>query len=92
MKDDCVTIDLVLQKGQPGEARIIGGSCEKKNIDVVALIDRIPKGPISKAQDLRPKQGMFYRASSFSELREGSGGTCSIEHRDVPTCTASQDQ
>ena len=65
MNDSCRAIDLVLRKGQPGEAYNIGGSCEKKNIDVVTLIGRILKDLVAKnkdlspsTQDLRPKQGL----------------------------------
>jgi len=38
VKDNCRAIDLVLQKGRPGEVYNIGGGCEKHNIDVVNLI------------------------------------------------------
>jgi dTDP-glucose 4,6-dehydratase len=54
VEDNCRAIDLVLQKGNPGEVYNIGGGCEKRNIDVVNLICRILKDLISKNQDLRP--------------------------------------
>ena len=38
VEDNCRAIDLVLQNGKPGEVYNIGGSCEKKNIDVVNLL------------------------------------------------------
>jgi dTDP-glucose 4,6-dehydratase len=38
VEDNCRAIDLVLQKGKPGEVYNIGGNCEKKNIDVVREI------------------------------------------------------
>ena len=38
VEDNCRAIDLILQKGQPGEVYNIGGNCEKKNIDVVRAI------------------------------------------------------
>jgi len=38
VEDNCRAIDLVLQNGKPGEVYNIGGSCEKKNIDVVRQI------------------------------------------------------
>jgi dTDP-glucose 4,6-dehydratase len=38
VKDHCEAIWLVAQKGGAGETYNIGGSCEKKNIDVVRLI------------------------------------------------------
>jgi dTDP-glucose 4,6-dehydratase len=40
VQDHCEAIWLVVQKGRPGETYNIGGSCEKKNIDVVRLICR----------------------------------------------------
>ena len=43
VEDNCRAIDLVLQNGKPGEAYNIGGSCEKKNIDVVNLLCDILK-------------------------------------------------
>ena len=38
VEDNCQAIDLVLQNGRVGEIYNIGGSCEKPNIEVVALI------------------------------------------------------
>jgi dTDP-glucose 4,6-dehydratase len=43
VEDNCAAIDLVLQKGRPGEAYNIGGNYEKKNIDVVNLLCDILK-------------------------------------------------
>jgi dTDP-glucose 4,6-dehydratase len=40
VQDHCEAIWLVAQKGRVGETYNIGGSCEKKNIDVVRLICR----------------------------------------------------
>jgi dTDP-glucose 4,6-dehydratase len=38
VEDNCRAIDLVLQKGKPGEVYNIGGGSEKRNIDVVNLL------------------------------------------------------
>ena len=38
VEDNCRAIDLVLQKGNPGEVYNIGGGCEKRNIEVVQMI------------------------------------------------------
>jgi dTDP-glucose 4,6-dehydratase len=54
VEDNCRAIDLVLQRGKPGEAYNIGGGCEKKNIEVVELICDILKNH-PKTQELRPK-------------------------------------
>jgi dTDP-glucose 4,6-dehydratase len=40
VQDHCEAIWLVFQKGKTGETYNIGGSCEKRNIDVVRLICR----------------------------------------------------
>jgi len=39
--DNCSAIDLVLEKGKPGEAYNIGGKCEKRNIEVVKTVLKI---------------------------------------------------
>ncbi len=41
VSDNCRGIDLVLHKGKPGEIYNIGGSNERKNIDIVNLICEI---------------------------------------------------
>ncbi|MGC9019578.1 MAG: dTDP-glucose 4,6-dehydratase, partial [Candidatus Bipolaricaulaceae bacterium] len=41
VEDNCRAIDLVLQKGRTGEVYNIGGSCEKRNIEVVEMICKI---------------------------------------------------
>jgi dTDP-glucose 4,6-dehydratase len=38
VEDHCSALRLVLEKGIPGESYNIGGSCEKKNIDLVHFI------------------------------------------------------
>jgi len=43
VEDNCRAIDLVLRNGEIGEVYNIGGSCEKKNIDVVNLLCDILK-------------------------------------------------
>jgi dTDP-glucose 4,6-dehydratase len=40
VQDHCEAIWMVAQKGRTGETYNIGGSCEKKNIDVVRLVCR----------------------------------------------------
>ncbi|MCL2508223.1 MAG: dTDP-glucose 4,6-dehydratase [Oscillospiraceae bacterium] len=43
--DHCAAVDLILQSGRPGEVYNIGGSCEKRNIDVVRVIlQKLSKG------------------------------------------------
>jgi len=58
VKDNCRAIDLVLQKGRPGEVYNIGGGCEKRNIQVVKSICRILEAKLrelltSSTQDSR---------------------------------------
>lgn len=38
VEDNCHGIDTILHKGRPGEAYNIGGSCEKRNIEVVRTV------------------------------------------------------
>jgi dTDP-glucose 4,6-dehydratase len=38
VEDNCRAIDLVLQKGRPGEAYNTGGACEKRNIEVIRTV------------------------------------------------------
>jgi len=87
VEDNCRAIDLVLQKGQPGEVYNIGGDCEKQNIDVVNLIcdileQHLPKLPTThyplRAQikfiaDPRGAAHDFRYALDCSEIKEELG-------------------
>ena len=46
--DHCKAIDLVLQKGRTGETYLVGGDCEKANLEVVRKIIEI----LGKGEDL----------------------------------------
>ena len=67
VEDNCRAIDLVLQKGKPGEAYNIGGSCEKKNIDVVNLLCDILKEEL-RSSSLIHNPESFNPATSDSRL------------------------
>ncbi|MCR4432908.1 MAG: dTDP-glucose 4,6-dehydratase [Caldiserica bacterium] len=41
VEDNCRAIDLILERGKPGEAYNIGGKCEKHNIEVVREVLKI---------------------------------------------------
>jgi len=41
IEDNCTAIDLILEKGKPGEAYNIGGKCEKRNIEVVREVLKV---------------------------------------------------
>jgi dTDP-glucose 4,6-dehydratase len=41
VEDNCQAIDLILEKGKPGEAYNIGGKCEKHNIEVVREVLKV---------------------------------------------------
>lgn len=47
MEDHCRAIDLILQKGKPGEIYNIGGHNEMANMDIVRLILRELRKPES---------------------------------------------
>ena len=38
VEDHCRALDMVIQKGRPGEVYNVGGSCEKTNLELVKLI------------------------------------------------------
>ena len=38
VEDHCRALDMVIQKGRPGEIYNVGGSCEKTNLELVKLI------------------------------------------------------
>ncbi len=48
VKDHCKAIDLVLQTGRTGEVYLVGGNCEKANLEVVRQII----GLLGKSEDL----------------------------------------
>ena len=63
--DHCEAVRTVLERGRPGETYNIGGSSEKKNIDVVNLLCRA-------LDELRPgKQGRYAELISFVKDRPG---------------------
>lgn len=53
VEDNCRAIDLVLQEGRIGEVYNIGGSCEKKNIEVVELICDVLEEKLRQSPRLR---------------------------------------
>ena len=57
VKDHCIAIDLVLQKGTPGEVYNIGGNNEWKNIDIVKLLLKKLKKPESLIAYVKDRQG-----------------------------------
>ena len=72
--DHCRAIDLVLQKGKPGEIYNIGGGNERKNIDVVNLIlEKLgkPKNLIKFVKD-RPAHDRRY-AMDWSKIKRELG-------------------
>jgi len=72
VRDHCVAVDLVLQKGRPGEAYNIGGGNEWRNIDLVRLLlktlDR-PESLISFVKD-RPGHDRRYAIDASKIGRE----------------------
>lgn len=55
--DHCRAIDLVLQKGVPGEVYNIGGRCEKTNLEVTRAILRILNKPESLIRFVQDRPG-----------------------------------
>jgi len=84
VEDNCRAIDLVLQKGQPGEVYNIGGGCEKRNIEVIESICRILaeklkkdskefEGLIKYIRDPRGAAHDFRYALDCAKIREELG-------------------
>ncbi|HEX5768573.1 MAG TPA: dTDP-glucose 4,6-dehydratase, partial [Burkholderiales bacterium] len=55
VEDHCEAVRLVLERGRPGETYNIGGSCEKRNIDVVRTICAL-------LDDAKPRKAGKYAA------------------------------
>ncbi|MCC6396697.1 MAG: dTDP-glucose 4,6-dehydratase [Bacteroidetes bacterium] len=55
--DHCSAIDLVLQRGAPGEVYNIGGNNEWKNIDIVRLLLRLLNKPESLIRFVKDRPG-----------------------------------
>ena len=65
VEDHCEAVRLVLERGRPGETYNIGGSCEKRNIDVVRTICAL-------LDDAKPrKAGQYAALISFVKDRRG---------------------
>ena len=65
VEDHCEAVRLVLERGRPGETYNIGGSCEKRNIDVVRTICAL-------LDDAKPrKAGKYAALISFVKDRRG---------------------
>jgi dTDP-glucose 4,6-dehydratase len=80
VKDHCKAIDLVLQTGRTGETYIVGGNCEKANLEVVREILQI----LGKNENLielvpdRPGHDLRYAIDS-SKIERELGFTRSYE-------------
>jgi dTDP-glucose 4,6-dehydratase len=82
VKDHCIAIDLVLQKGVPGEVYNIGGKNEWKNIDIVKLLLRRLNKPESLIAYVKDRQGHDRRYAidaSKIERELGWNATVSFE-------------
>ena len=72
VKDHCKAIDFVLQKGRTGETYLVGGDCEKANLEVVQKILEI----LGKEESLielvpdRPGHDLRYAIDSSKIERE----------------------
>jgi len=63
VEDNCAAIDLVMQKGQPGEIYNIGGNQELENIQVVKTILRLAEKPESLISFVTDRMGHDLRYS-----------------------------
>ena len=63
VEDNCVALDLVSQKGQPGEIYNIGANHERENIQVVKTILKLTKKPESLIKFVEDRLGHDLRYS-----------------------------
>lgn len=76
VRDHCIAVDTVLQKGKPGEVYNIGGNNEWKNIDIVKLILRQLNKPESLITFVKDRPGHDRRyAIDASKIRHELGWT-----------------
>ncbi|MDP4094969.1 MAG: dTDP-glucose 4,6-dehydratase [Bacillota bacterium] len=52
VEDHCGAIDLVINKGLPGEVYNIGGQCEKQNIEIIKAVIRIISGLLPDSKNI----------------------------------------
>jgi dTDP-glucose 4,6-dehydratase len=63
IRDNCRAIDLVLQKGTPGEIYNIGGGCELSNLEITSRILSLLKKPESLIEHVADRPGHDQRYS-----------------------------
>src|SRR4030067_35356 len=63
VEDNCVALDLVLKKGQPGEIYNVGANQERENIQVVKTILKLTKKPESLMMFVEDRLGHDLRYS-----------------------------
>lgn len=74
VKDHCLGVEAVLQKGRLGEVYNLGGQSEKQNIDVVTSILSILDKPESLITYVEDRKGHDYRyAIDFSKAEKELG-------------------
>jgi dTDP-glucose 4,6-dehydratase len=74
VKDHCKAIELICQKGIPGEVYNIGGNSEQKNIDIVKTILKILKKDESLIQFVKDRLGHDFRyAIDYSKINNELG-------------------
>jgi dTDP-glucose 4,6-dehydratase len=85
--DNCAAIDLVLQKGEPGEIYNIGGDNERTNIEVTRMILALLGKPETLIQPVKDRPGHDRRYSISSHKIKQLGWTQKIPFDDALTQT-----
>lgn len=71
VKDNCEAIDVVRQRGKPGEAYNIGGECEKPNIEVTRTILKLLGKGEEMIEHVEDRKGHDFRyALSNDKIRK----------------------
>jgi len=83
IEDNCTAIDLILEKGKPGEAYNIGGKCEKRNIEVVREVLKVMGKGEEMIEFVPDRPGHDFRyALDNTKIESGLGWRPSISFQE----------
>lgn len=80
--DHCRGIDLVIERGQPGEVYNIGGGNEVRNVDLTHMLLRLAERPESLIKSVQDRKGHDQRYSLDTGKLRGLGWTPQVQFED----------